>query len=170
MRDGGAGRRRPLPADHLELAAPHVVHDHRHVAAGAVEMRLDHLQRERRRERRVERVAAALQDAHADRGRDPVRGGHDAERAVDLGPGGERVRSDEIHAAPGLEAKTTGIDHSSPHAGNAPRRRTALQSRSIGSVRQPSRGLPATRHALEDLGPVFGVLDRLTSARETSLP
>ena len=92
MRDGGAGRRRPLPADHLGLAAPHVVQDHRHVAARAVEMRLDHLQGERGRAGGVERVAAALQNAHADRGGDPMRRGHDAEGAVDLGPRGERVR------------------------------------------------------------------------------
>ena len=107
MRDGGAGRHRPLPADHLGLAAPHVVEDHRHVAARAVEVRLDHLQRERGRAGGVEGVAAALQDAHADRGRDPVGRGDDAEGALDLGAGGERIRIDEIHAVlPGLRRKT----------------------------------------------------------------
>ena len=40
--------------------------------------------------------AAALQDAHADRRGDPVRGGNHAERADDLGPGGERVGIDEL--------------------------------------------------------------------------
>ena len=99
VRDGRAHRRRTLAADHLDLvfALARVVHDDRHVAAGAVEMRLDHLQRERGRHRRVEGVAAALQDAHADRGRDPVRGGADAEGAVDLGPRGEGIGIDVAH-------------------------------------------------------------------------
>ena len=63
MRDGRGGRRRPLPADDLGLALAHVVQDHRHVAAGPVEMRLHDLQREGGRDRRVEGVAAPLQDA-----------------------------------------------------------------------------------------------------------
>ena len=98
MRDGGAGRRRSLAADHLRLAALDVVDDDRHVAAGAVEMRLDHLQREGGRHRGIEGIAAVLQHRHADRGRDPVRRGDDAERAVDLGPGGEGIRIDDAHA------------------------------------------------------------------------
>ena len=44
-------------------------------------------------DRGVERVAAALQHRHADLAGDPVRAGDDAERAGDLGAGGE-------HAAP----------------------------------------------------------------------
>ena len=44
VRDGRSLGRRPLPADHLDLALAHVVHDHRHVAARPVEMRFDHLQ------------------------------------------------------------------------------------------------------------------------------
>ncbi len=101
MRDGGAGRHRALPADHLGLAAPHVVEDHRHVAARAVEVRLDHLQRERGRAGRIEGVAAALQDAHADGGRDPMGRGDDAEGAFDLGARGERIGIDEIHRCSG---------------------------------------------------------------------
>ena len=91
MRDRRARRRRPLAADHLGLAAPHVVEDDRHVAARPVEMRLDDLQREGGRDGGVEGVAAALQHAHADRGRDPVGRRDDAEGAVDLGTGGEAV-------------------------------------------------------------------------------
>ena len=98
MRDGGGGRRRPLAADDLDLALAHVVHDHRHVAAGTVQMRFHHLQRERGRDRGVERVAALLQHAHADRGGDPVRRSHDAERAVDLRARGEGIRIDIFHA------------------------------------------------------------------------
>ena len=97
MRDGGAGRRHALAADHLRLAAAHVVENDRHVAARPVEMRLDHLQRERGRDRGVERIAAVFQNAHADRGRDPVRRGDHAERAFDLRPRGEGVRIDVGH-------------------------------------------------------------------------
>ena len=68
-------------------------------------MRLDHLQRERGRAGRIERVAAALQDAHADRGRDPVGRGDDPERAFDLGAGGERIGIDEIHGGSGAGAR-----------------------------------------------------------------
>ena len=97
MRDGGRGRRRTLPADHLDLALAHVVHDHRNVAARTVEMRLDHLQREGGGDRGVEGVAAFFERRHADRGGDPMGRGDDAERAVDLGPCGERIRIDVFH-------------------------------------------------------------------------
>ena len=85
-RNRGAGRGRALAADDDRLAALGVVEDDRHVAAGTAQMRLHHLQREGGRHPGVERVAAALQHAHADGGGDPVRGGDDAEGAVDLGP------------------------------------------------------------------------------------
>jgi hypothetical protein len=39
-------------------------------------VRLHDLQREGGRASRIERIAATLQDAHADRRRDPVGGGH----------------------------------------------------------------------------------------------
>ena len=63
MLDGGAGRRRALPADHFGLAAPHVMEDHRHIAAGPIQMRLDDLQRERGRDAGVKGIAALLQNA-----------------------------------------------------------------------------------------------------------
>ena len=97
MRDGGLGRRRTLAADHLGLALAHVVEDDRHVAARTVEMRLDHLQREGGGDGGIEGVAAFLQRRHADGGRDPVGRGDHAERALDLGPGGERIRIDVFH-------------------------------------------------------------------------
>ena len=97
MGDGGRGRRRTLPADHLDLALAHVVQDDRNVAARPVEMRLDHLQREGGGDRGVEGVAALLQRRHADRGGDPMGRGDDAERALDLGPRGERIRIDVFH-------------------------------------------------------------------------
>ena len=99
MRDGRAGRRRTLAADHLGLALAGVVEDHRHVAARPVEMRLDHLQREGGGAGGVERVAALLQDRHADRRGDPVGRRDDAEGAFDLGTGGERILIDVAHAA-----------------------------------------------------------------------
>ena len=98
MRDGGARRSRSLPADDFRLAAPHVIDDDRHVAARAVEMRFDHLQRERRRHRGIEGVAALLQRRHAHGGRDPVRRGDDAERAFDFRPRRERVGANVAHA------------------------------------------------------------------------
>ena len=98
MRDGGAGRRRALAADHFRLAAPHVMDDDRHVAARTVEMRLDHLERERGCDRGIEGVAAFFQCRHADRGRDPMRRGDDAEGAFDFRTGRERVGIDDAHA------------------------------------------------------------------------
>ena len=50
MRDGRTGRRRTLAADTSVLPRLHVVDDDRHVAAGSVQMRLDHLEREGRGE------------------------------------------------------------------------------------------------------------------------
>ena len=94
MRNGCSLRRRSLPADHFDLAFTHIVHDHRHVAARPVEMRLDHLQREGGGNRGVKGVAAFFQHAHADRGGNPMRRGNDAERALDLGPRGEGIRID----------------------------------------------------------------------------
>ena len=62
--DGRRGRRRPLPAYHLRLAARHIPEHDRHLAAEAVQVRLDHLQDKPRRGRRVECVAAALEHRH----------------------------------------------------------------------------------------------------------
>ena len=102
VRDGGACRRRALAADHLGAAALGVVHDDRHVAAGTVQMRLHHLQREGGGDAGVEGVAAFFQHAHADRGGDPVGRGHDAEGAFDFRPGGERIGIDVAHGNPSL--------------------------------------------------------------------
>ena len=99
MRDGGAPRRRSLAANHFRLAPSHVVDNGRHVAAGAVEMRLDDLERKRGGNGGVESVAAFFQRRHADGGRDPVRRRHDAERAFNFRTRRERVRVDEAHAA-----------------------------------------------------------------------
>jgi hypothetical protein len=63
-------------------------------------MRLHHLQREGGRNTGVERVAAFFQDAHADRGGDPVRRGDDAESAFDFRAGGERIGIDVAHGNP----------------------------------------------------------------------
>jgi hypothetical protein len=97
MRDGGARRRHALAADHFGLAAPHIVHDRRHVAAGAVEMRLDHLQRKGGGHRGIEGIAALLQNPHADRSGDPMGRGDDAKSAFDLGTRGESVWVDIGH-------------------------------------------------------------------------
>ena len=60
MRDRQPGRRRPLAADHLGALRPRGVQDQRRVAGGAVEVGLDHLQREGgRRSRRRRRCRPA---------------------------------------------------------------------------------------------------------------
>ncbi len=87
--DRRRSRRRPLRADHLDLSVLRRIDDGRHVAAWANEMRLDHLQHESRRHRRVKGVAALFQHAHADGGGDPMGRGDDAECAEDFRPGGE---------------------------------------------------------------------------------
>ena len=89
-----------LAADHLGAAALHIVHDDRHIAARAVEVRLDHLQREGGGDGGIEGIAAFLERRHPDRGRNPVGRRHHAESALDLGPGGERVRIDVFHRRP----------------------------------------------------------------------
>jgi hypothetical protein len=87
--DGRPLRRDALPADHLDGLAPGAVQDDRQIAARTVQMRLDHLEREARRDRGVERVAAALEGGHAGRRGQPMGRGHDPERAQELGAGGE---------------------------------------------------------------------------------
>jgi hypothetical protein len=98
MRDGGARRRRALSANHFRLAASRVVQDHRHVAAGTVEVRLDHLQGERGRDRGIECVAALFQRRHPDGRRDPMGRGDHAEGALNFRARRERVRIDDAHA------------------------------------------------------------------------
>jgi len=98
--DGGLGRHHALAAHDLGLALLDRMEDQRRVAAGAAEMRLDHLQGEGRRHGGVERIAAALENSHADRGRDPVGGSHDAERAGDLRARREGVRIDQLQGLP----------------------------------------------------------------------
>jgi hypothetical protein len=68
----GGGRRRPLGADHLDLILPLRIDERRQVAARPDEMRLDDLQHEAGRDRRVEGVAALLEDAHANGRADPM--------------------------------------------------------------------------------------------------
>ncbi len=99
VRDAGAGRCWALSTNDFRLAAARVVDDHRHVAAGTVEVRLDHLQGERGRDRGIECIAALFQHRHANGGRDPMGRGDDAEGALDLRAGRERVRIDQAHAA-----------------------------------------------------------------------
>ena len=57
-------------------------------------MRLDRLQRKGGGDRDIGGVAAALQASHADGGGDPMGRGDDAERAFDLGTGGEGIGID----------------------------------------------------------------------------
>jgi hypothetical protein len=112
MRDRRLGRRRPLAADDFGAATLDVMHDDRHVAARTVQMRLDHLQSKGGRNPGVKGVAAFLQRRHPDRGRDPVGRGHDAEGALDLGPGRERIGIDVAGHGIGSFFGARALDHS----------------------------------------------------------
>jgi hypothetical protein len=79
-----------LSVEHKNLAVASVKADHRHLTGRAAHVRLDHLQHQAGRHRRVEGVAALLQDGHAGRRGQPMGRGHHAKRARELRPGGER--------------------------------------------------------------------------------
>src|SRR5579885_3321206 len=87
--DGGGGGCHALAADRLDPAPLHAPRQDRHLAAGSVQMRLHDLEHEARGDRRIERIAAALEDAHAGGGREPVRRGDRTEGAAKLRPCGE---------------------------------------------------------------------------------
>ena len=106
VRDRCACRRRPLAADHLGRRTPRLAEHHRHVAARPAQVRLDHLQREGRRDAGIEGVAAALENAHAHRRADPVRGRHHAEGSVDLRARGEGAGIDVGHVCSRLRGWT----------------------------------------------------------------
>ncbi len=97
MRDCCLRGRYALPANDFWLAAPHVMDNHRNVAARTVEMRLDDLQGEGGGDAGVEGVAALFQDSHADGGGDPMRRRDHPESALDFRPGGEGIRVDIGH-------------------------------------------------------------------------
>src|ERR1044071_1713834 len=89
MGDCRPTRRDALAADHVAAAVLGAVDEDRRLAERAVQMRLDYLQREPGCDGCIEGVAAALENAHRDRGGEPMRGGHDPEGAADLGAGRE---------------------------------------------------------------------------------
>jgi hypothetical protein len=78
-----------LPANHVAAAIGLAPHQHRRLTERAVGARLDHLQCEAGGGRRVERVAAFFEHAHADGRSQPMGRGDDAEGAADLGSGGK---------------------------------------------------------------------------------
>jgi hypothetical protein len=79
----GRGRGgRSLCAQHPRCADLGAPEHHRQIAARAVLVRLDDLQHEPGRHGRVECVAAALEHPHARGRRQPMGGGHHAERAA----------------------------------------------------------------------------------------
>ena len=81
--------RHTLAADHVAAAVRLAPDEDRRLAERAVQMRLDDLQREAGGGRRIERVAALFEHAHADGGGEPMGRGDDPERAADLGTGGK---------------------------------------------------------------------------------
>jgi hypothetical protein len=75
------------------LAKAFTPHHDGHFTAGAIQVRLDHLQHHAASHRRIEGIAAALQHPHGGLGGQPVRGRSHAKGAADLGPGGEHGES-----------------------------------------------------------------------------
>ena len=73
MLDGGAGRSRALPAQHLDLARLRGIENGRHFTCRTHQMRLHHLQHEPCRHAGVERIAASLQHRHAGSRTEPMR-------------------------------------------------------------------------------------------------
>ena len=95
----GARRRRALTGEHGRRGVVTGLEDGDQIAAGAVEVRFDHVQHERARDCSVEGVAAALENRLSTRRGEPVgRGGH-PEGALEGRAGGERRRRRESHAA-----------------------------------------------------------------------
>ena len=85
-------RRRALRAQDERLATRRRPEDRGQVSAGAVQVRLDDLQREAGCNGGVERVAALLEHGHSRSGREPVRRRDHAEGAAKLGARGEHAR------------------------------------------------------------------------------
>ena len=90
-------RRRSLAADHFHRALADVEQDRRHVAARAVEMRLDDLQGEGGRAGGIEGIAAFFERCHADRRCDPMSRGDNPESAFDFRARRERIGIDVAH-------------------------------------------------------------------------
>ena len=88
----GGRRRAALAADHGRLGIIVARQQNGHIAPRPVQMRLDDLQHETGRRRRVKRIAAGLQHFHAAGRRDPVGGGDGPEN-----PGQLRSRGEDFH-------------------------------------------------------------------------
>ena len=88
--DRRRGRGDALPAERERLAALDRPEHRGHLAAGPVQVRLDDLQHEARRDGCIEGVAAALEHRHPGLGREPVRRRDHPEGAAQLRTGGER--------------------------------------------------------------------------------
>ena len=97
--DGRGRRRDALRAENERLAALGAPEDGGKVAAGPVQMRLDHLEGESGGGRRVEGVPAALEHCHPGRGREPVGRRDHPEGAAELRSRGEVVTTCEPYAA-----------------------------------------------------------------------
>ena len=91
--DRRGGRSDALAAE-SERLAPFLRPEHRrHLAAGPVQVRLDDLEHEARRDRGVERVAAALEHRHPALRSEPVRGRDHPEGPAELRPRREHGRT-----------------------------------------------------------------------------
>jgi hypothetical protein len=101
--DRRGGGRDALGAKHERLPSFRAPEDDRQVAARPVQVRLDDLQREARRGRGVERVAAALEHRHSRSGCEPMRRGDHAEASAEL-----RTRREAVQASSAGASINTG--------------------------------------------------------------
>ena len=91
--DRGSGGSDALPAQSERLAASGRPEDRGHLPTRPVQVRLDDLQHETRRDGRIERVAAALEHGHPGLRREPVRRRDHPEGAAELGASREHART-----------------------------------------------------------------------------
>ena len=101
------------------------------VAARTVQVRLDDLQREARRDGGVEGVAALLEHRHPRRRREPVRRGDHAERAPELGS-----RREHSWAA---ERTYSGTNHTAPSGGSVTSAENGWSCQGTASASTPPR-------------------------------
>ena len=82
--DSCTGGKRTLPADDVGATGARPKHDRRQFPAGPIEVRLDDLQHEARRDGGIECIAASLENRHPGVGRKPMGRLNGPERGPDV--------------------------------------------------------------------------------------
>ena len=163
MRERRPAGSRPLAADHLCPPALRIMNQNGNIPTRAIEVRLDDLQRESGGDARIESVAPAFENTHADRGCNPMRGRDDSKRPLNLGPGRESVRIDKAHSR--TVRRTWGLPISipqTPQIGHA----CLYPNHNIASDRGLSRSLDQSRsNRISDRFPSLSGQDGKSSFR-----